>query len=438
MAREIFGTDGIRGQAYVYPLDERGSKQVGIAVAKYFAKKGETILVGRDPRQSSIMLETGIIEGIVSQGVSVISIGIVPTAGLAYLTRKSNAKAGVMITASHNPYTDNGIKVFSAEGTKLTDDTEKSINRLIETTHSEPGGGSSSEQPELIEEYIDFLVGQVGNKEEISKLSVVIDCANGATSTVAPEVFKRLGITTHVLFDAPDGVNINEHCGATDTMAVAEYVKDHSITAGVAFDGDGDRAMFIDETGRLMNGDYSLYILAVSRNEPGVVATIMSNMGLEKAIVERGARFIRTNVGDRYVVDGLNEADLNLGGEQSGHVVMRELSPTGDGIQTALQLLSIVASGIKSLAAWRDELILMPQTLLNVAVPDKTIIDDPYIKSYIKAQQVALGETGRISVRASGTEPLVRIMVEADNAHEISTRLADEINKQIANQATEI
>lgn len=438
MTREIFGTDGIRGQAYVYPLDERGSKQVGVAVAVYFAKKGETILVGRDPRQSSIMLENGIIEGIVSQGVNVVSVGVVPTAGLAYLTKKSDAKAGVMITASHNPYTDNGIKVFSSEGTKLTDDIEKSINDLINLFHKEPGGGVSSSNEKMVEDYISFLVEQVQNKDQVSKLSVVLDCANGATSSVAPEVFKRLGIATNVLFDKPDGVNINEHCGATDTVALSDYIKDHSVTAGIAFDGDGDRVMVVDENGRLMNGDYSLYILAISRKEPGVVATIMSNMGLEKALTERGTRFIRTNVGDRYVVDGLTEASLQLGGEQSGHVVMTDLSMTGDGIQTALQLLSIIAAGTKTFGQWRDELVLMPQTLLNVAVPDKTIIDNPDVKSYIKSQQIALGDNGRISVRASGTEPLVRIMVESPNAHEISTRLADEINKHIANQATEI
>jgi phosphoglucosamine mutase len=415
MGREIFGTDGIRGTAYVYPLNETGAEQIGRAIAVQFGESGDRVVIGRDPRESSLMLEQAVAKGITSQGLNVTVLGILPTAGLAYITRTTNACAGVMITASHNPYTDNGIKVFSAEGTKLPDNAEASLNDHIDSSLPDQSSGKIVYDTDIVKTYEDFLYDSVKGIR-FSNFKIALDCANGATSSVAPSLFLRLNADVTSLYDKPDGKNINKLCGATDTRALQVYIKEHDLDLGIAFDGDGDRVMMIDNLGRLLNGDHLLYLLAICRQEAGVVATTMSNMGFEKALEAKRIILKRTAVGDRYVVDGLTESGYRLGGEQSGHIIMREFYQTGDGLLTAVQVLkAVLASGI-SLAEWRDAITIWPQALVNIRVNDKAILNQSVIKDYITKQNAAYADNGRLVIRASGTEPLVRVMLETPDA----------------------
>lgn len=430
MDREIFGTDGIRGQAYIYPLDEIGARQIGKAIALQFAKPGERIVIGHDPRESSIMLENAVATGLASQGIAVSVLGVIPTAGLAYITRTSDAKAGVMITASHNPYTDNGIKVFSSEGTKLPDNVEADLNALIQSDLPEKDSATITSNSQAITSYEDFLFKSVDDIR-FSNLSIALDCANGATSNLAPHLFGSLEARVITLFDKPDGKNINEKCGATNTSAVQKKVLDDGLDVGIAFDGDGDRVIMIDSKGRELDGDYLLYILALCRKESGVVATTMSNMGFENALKDRGILLIRTDVGDRYVVDGLIESGYKLGGEQSGHVIISEFYQTGDGILTALQILKETAKSGKSLSDWRDELTILPQKLINLSVKDKKIILNTEVQEFISRKNSELNGNGRLIIRASGTEPLIRVMLESSNAEEQILIIADELQEII-------
>lgn len=432
MGREIFGTDGIRGPAGVFPLDEVGSRQVGKAIATYFAKPGQRILVGRDPRESSTMLERALSEGIASIGVDVLLLGVVPTAGLAYLTHKTGAQAGVMITASHNPYTDNGIKVFSPEGTKLPDNVEVKLNELIEDHIADSGQGSIANSEILIKVYEDFLVSTAGDTD-FSGLRIVLDCANGATSFIADKLFERLQAQVTPLFNHPNGKNINDHCGATNTTSLQETVKSQDYDCGIAFDGDGDRLMLVDNKGRTLSGDHILYILALCLKKIGVVATFMSNMGLEKALQSHGITLKRTAVGDRYVLEGLEQTGYSLGGEQSGHIIMQEYYTTGDGLLTAIQTLKQVKTSGKSLAEWFDEVTLWPQALVSIPLTSKKDLDHPMIQAYISSQRTLLGESGRLSIRPSGTEPLLRVMVESQDAQQKAQTIAAQLSALISN-----
>jgi len=435
MGRELFGTDGIRGVAGEYPLDQSGAEQVGRAVGVHFAKPDEVVLLGWDPRESSAMIVDALTKGLVAVGVHVEQLGILPTPGLAFLTREDKAaKAGIMVTASHNPYTDNGIKVFSSEGSKLPDDTEEKLNTLINGTIEDRGKGRSTDSRGKVKAYEDFLVRSFGDIS-LYGTRLAIDSANGATSGIASHVFRRLSATVVGLFDQPDGRNINDRCGATDTARLRQLVIQLKVTAGIAFDGDGDRLMLIDEKGRLLTGDHILYILALSNNYPKVVGTVMSNMGLENALHEHNIKLERTAVGDRYVLEKLLADELPLGAEQSGHVILPELLSTGDGLLAAVQVFRQLKLSGKSLADWYDELELLPQAMINLDLADKTVLERHDIVNFIDAQTTELGDQGRLVIRASGTQPQVRIMVEASDAHQRAQKIAEQLDKLIKTPA---
>lgn len=428
MTGQLFGTDGIRGAAGVYPLDDAGAQQIGKAIGAYFAKPGERILVGQDPRQSSPQLVASVVAGLRAMGSHVDLLGVLPTPGLAYLTKREDAAAGVMITASHNPYTDNGIKVFSADGRKLTDDTQAKLNKVIGDTLAGRPGGQTADRSDLIAGYVDFLVS-TAQGVRFDGLSLAVDCANGATSTIAAKVFESLGAAVTSLFDKPDGVNINAGCGATDTRVLQKTVADQRLMAGAAFDGDGDRLMMADANGRQLNGDHIMYILAVAGGLGGVTATIMSNMGLDAALKSHGITLKRTAVGDRYVLEGLEETGYALGGEQGGHVILPAYALSGDGLLAAVQVLKCVKTTGKSLAQWFDELKLLPQELINIPLADKTLLEKPAVRDYIAAQTAELGTSGRLNVRPSGTEPKARVMVESSDAAARARTIADQLTK---------
>ncbi len=426
MNRDIFGTDGIRGPAGTYPLDEDGATRVGKAVAQYFASPGEFILIGRDTRQSSPMLDDAVSLGINSMGVEVKQVGVVPTAGLAYLTQQLHAPAGVMITASHNPYTDNGIKVFSSSGTKLPDNTESELNKLIQEGIPDRGFGQVENARNLVKTYEDFLISSVGDIL-LDKFHIAIDCANGATSFVSRGIFEALHMTVDVINNNPDGKNINDHCGATNTNSLQEYVVQAGCDAGIAFDGDGDRVIFVDRKGRTLNGDYLLYILSQCRQDKGVVMTSMSNIGLEIALNSKGVKVLRTAVGDRYVLEGIEQSGYTIGGEQSGHIILPDIYNTGDGILTALQMFMFLKQSNKDLSEWYEELEIWPQVLINIPLDNKIKLEQAAVKVYIAEKVQEAKQYGRLNIRPSGTEQLLRIMVEAPDAEKRAKQIADEL-----------
>ncbi len=428
MSRRLFGTDGIRGVASEYPLDNAGCVQIGKAIGKYFAKPGESIVVGYDPRESSPRIAEHVVVGINSIGVDVVIVGVIPTPGLAYLTKCGNFSAGVMITASHNPYTDNGIKVFGPNGDKLPDDTEEALNTLIESNIDAHESGNSTTNDSLIKTYENFLV-ESADGYSLSGLNLALDCANGATSGVAGRVFKKLGASVTSISDAPNGTNINVDCGATDTNALQKLVVDKQFTVGLAFDGDGDRLMVVDGMGRQLDGDNVMYILSVSNSLSGVVATIMSNLGFENSLKNKGIELLKTSVGDRYVLEGLEKTGYKLGGEQSGHIILTDFAGTGDGMLAGIHTLIAILKSNKSVEEWRDELKLLPQALVNIPLADKSLLDLPEIKEYILSQTSDLGDSGRLLIRPSGTEPKARVMVESADAESRAKIIAEKISE---------
>lgn len=424
MGRDLFGTDGVRGLAGKYPLDEAGAKRIGEAVGKHFAEPGQRIVIGCDTRESSEALVSALTAGLTAVGVNVTSLGVIPTPGLAYLTREGqDFVAGVMVTASHNPYEYNGVKVFDGNGDKLTDDTETQLNGLIESGVNEQGSGTSTADSKLVRRYEDFLVDSADGLD-LDGLRLAIDTANGAASGLAERVFGRLGARVAPLFDAPDGRNINAGCGATDTEALRQEVISSKLALGIAVDGDADRLALVDGQGREVNGDHLMYLLAVSSGLDGVVATVMSNFGFELALRERGIALERVNVGDRYVLEGLKRTGLRIGGEQSGHIIFPELLATGDGLLAAVQTIRALNASKKSLAQWRDEVKLLPQALVNIKLADKTLLDRPGVKAFVTGQTDRLSGKGRVLVRPSGTEPLARVMVEAPDARRTAEHIA--------------
>ncbi len=431
MTRELFGTDGVRGEAGKYPLDQATVKTVGRAVGTIFSDAQKPFLVGHDPRESSPEIVDALVDGLVSVGASVKLVGVIPTPGLAYLTRTTGAAAGVMVTASHNPYSDNGIKVFKSGGRKLTDDEETELNKAINEAKFTAAEGKSESDSELAVNYKDFLVSSAKGLR-FDGLKVAVDAANGAASSIASQVFEELGAEVTSMFNQPDGRNINDGCGATDIAALQSKVTSEKLDAGVAVDGDADRLMMVDAKGREFNGDHILYILAVTSGVPAIAATVMSNFGLETSLKAKGIEMLRTDVGDRYVLDELNEKDLTLGGEQSGHIIIKDLQPTGDGLLAAIQVLAEAQKSGKSLSLWRDEVELMPQAIVNLKVEDKTQIDKPEIQELIKGEAGKLEGNGRLLVRASGTEPKIRIMVEGEAAEVTANRITEEIKTALA------
>lgn len=411
MKKKYFGTDGIRGRAGEFPLTPDFVLQLGAAAGSIFSKNNErpVVLLAKDTRESCDMLEASLAAGLLSQGVAVEHLGILPTPGVAYLTKLLNANAGIMISASHNPYYDNGIKFFGPGGQKLSDELELEIESTIENKLTIKNIATVRNHQEAERLYIDRLV-KIGPR--LDNIKIALDTANGATYRVAVKVFQRLGAEVFAIFNTPDGKNINKKCGSTHPEALQKLVKEGDFDIGFAFDGDGDRVVMVDEFGRLAHGDYALLINAIMRNEPGVVGTIMSNMALERALLKRGINFERAQVGDRYVFQRLVERGWRLGGEQSGHVLYLDYLQTGDGIQTALLTIAAVLESGRPLAEWIDEMPMYPQILLNLPVRDKQkIMSHAELNSWIAEAEKLIGD-GRINVRPSGTEPLVRVMAE--------------------------
>lgn len=412
MERRYFGTDGVRGVAGEPPLTPEFVLRLGQAAGAFF--KGRTprpvVLLGKDTRLSCDLLEAALAAGLMSQGVRVEHLGVLPTPAVAYLTQRLGATAGVMISASHNPYQDNGIKFFSQHGDKLSDEAEAEIEALLEKDLPTQGIGTVSDFREAERMYLEFLSSKGTSLEG---LRIVLDTANGATYRLAPRLFQRLGAEVFVMFNTPDGRNINKGCGSTHTDFLRAQVVEMGYDLGVAFDGDGDRVILVDRKGREFHGDHLLYLNALVRREPGVVGTLMSNMGLEVKLREAGIQFYRAAVGDRYVYEKLRATSLSLGGEQSGHLLFLDHAPTGDGMLTAILSLEAMRRSGRDLSEWYEALPMYPQLLRNVRVRDKQrVMRHPDLHRAIQEAERSLEGQGRVNVRPSGTEPLVRVMVE--------------------------
>jgi phosphoglucosamine mutase len=452
--RQLFGTDGIRGVAGEFPLTKQSTYLIGRALGHDLVRSTPRAqaVIGQDTRESSRWIADRVAEGLAAVGVDVHSAGVITTPGIAYLARTRGMAAGVVISASHNPWTDNGIKVFSGDGFKLTDARELAIEKEIFTLQQNPASADDTAlkipkpslpgESELRRAYIDSLAATVAS--DLSKLRVLVDCANGAAAAEAPELFRALGIQATFLHVSPDGRNINEGCGALhpETLGKAVASSAGKFDLGVTFDGDADRAMFCDAQGRVVNGDGVL--LAAARHlhaqsklhAATVVSTTMSNMGLEIALKNSGIRMLRTNVGDKYVLEEMLKTGATLGGEQSGHVIFRDGgATTGDGLLTALRLMDIVVRANRPLADLVDDLKVFPQKIQNVRVREKVpFAKVPAIQSAIDAAERELEGNGRVVVRYSGTEALARVMVEAESEEKmlsITAAIAGEIQKAL-------
>jgi len=422
MANKLFGTDGIRAVAGHYPLDYSSICVLGGALVGLLRGKGlePRVIIGRDTRESGPWMEQALVQGILEAGGKPASAGVIPTSAVSYLTRRDAFSAGIVISASHNPFRDNGIKVFSPRGVKIPEEWEAELEASILGTREvkEPGPASVEAEPRLAEEYADYLEGLFRGPAG-SKLRVVLDCANGASSTVAPRVFGDLGFDVVRINASPDGTNINKGCGSLHPEGLARAVLDERAAIGVAYDGDADRAVWVDEGGRVLNGDHTLFVQALDMKGAGrlrsgtVVATTMSNMGLERAFEKAGIGLVRTRVGDKYVYEEMVARGANLGGEQSGHTIFLDDFPTGDGILTSLKMLETMLRRGRPLSALVCDMDEYPQVLINVHVSRKPdFADFPEITAAVATVRESLGEEGRLDLRYSGTEPLARIMVE--------------------------
>lgn len=436
----LFGTDGARGVANTELTCEL-SMNIGRAAAMVLIS-GEvehpTVLIGKDTRLSSDMIEGALVAGLCSVGANVLILGVVPTPAVAYLVKKYGADAGIMISASHNPFEFNGIKIFSMDGYKLPDDLEEEIESIV-LDHSIPYPELSGDQlghvryaEHAVEDYVSHVIESV--PERIDGMKIALDCSNGSSARTAKQLFEGIGAQCHMLYDKPDGVNINDDCGSTHMENLMKYVKEHGLDAGVAFDGDADRCLAVDENGNIIDGDYVIAICAADLKSRGllkkdtVVGTVMTNMGFSRFCEDMGMNFVSTQVGDRYVLETMIREGYNIGGEQSGHVIFLDYSTTGDGQLTAAQLLSLVHRRNAKLSSIATLMERFPQVMINVKVsPEgkRRFYTDKEVKAEIDRVKEALGTRGRILVRLSGTEPLVRVMVEGEDSAEI-TRLANQ------------
>lgn len=423
--RRYFGTDGIRGRVGIWPITPEFVLKLGWAVGKVLAQRGSgKVLIGKDTRISGYMFESVLESGLSAAGIDTHLLGPMPTPAIAYLTRTLRAQAGIVISASHNPYYDNGIKFFSAQGTKLPDSMEIAIEERLEqqmTTVDSAELGKAIRVVDAPGRYIEFCKSVVSSDMIFNGLKIVVDCANGASYHVAPNVFRELGAEVIELGVEPNGLNINLNCGAMYPEVLRQHVLKHQADLGVALDGDGDRVVMIDHQGYILDGDELLYIIAKHKYnlgsfKGGVVGTVMSNLGFERAIKNLGLEFVRVPVGDRHIVNELFKRQWFLGGEQSGHIVCKDVTTTGDGIITALQVLAAVRHQNKSLAEIRLGFTKYPQILLNVKIFQRmSFQENRRVQQAIKTIEVELGEKGRVLMRASGTEPLIRIMVEGED-----------------------
>lgn len=452
MSRKYFGTDGVRGRVGVAPITPDFVMRLGYAAGRVLAGidthagKGThpTVLIGKDTRISGYMLEAALEAGLSAAGVDVLLTGPMPTPAVAYLTRALRAQVGIVITASHNPFEDNGIKFFSAEGTKLPDAIELAIEaELDKPMQVMPSAklGKARRINDAAGRYIEFCKSTFPNALDLRGLKIVLDCAHGATYHVAPPVFHELGAEVVTIGVQPDGLNINHECGSTHTDALRKAVVEHGADLGIAFDGDGDRVLMTDASGKLLDGDQLLYIIAMHRKQRGklgggVVGTLMTNLALEHALAKADIPFARAKVGDRYVLELLSQNDWQIGGENSGHILALDKHSSGDGIIAALQVLYAMRAGGKSLAELGAGLELYPQVLVNVTVKQRIDLDgNAAIRNAVSAAESELNGSGRVLLRASGTEPKVRVMVEGQNRAQVEV-LAQRIADVVRDAAT--
>ncbi len=440
----LFGTDGVRGVAGRFPLDPSTVRRLGAALVRALPRgaRPPRLLVGRDTRESGVWIEAELAQGASGEGAAVTSAGVVPTPAIAYLTRTAEYDAGVVISASHNPFEDNGIKVFSGRGEKFTERVEREVEAIVADASwsAKPGEAGAVMRADLAGAYLEHLGAVFPEFARLKPFSLAIDCANGATSAVAPRLFAGLGLDTVVVADRPDGRNINLNCGSTHPDHLARTVVERGCRMGVAFDGDGDRATFVDHRGRLVDGDAVLFLCARQLQREGrltgqaIVATVMSNIGLELALGPLGIELVRCPVGDKHVMEEMLKRGLSLGGEQSGHIIFSEYLFTGDGLCTALNVLRTVALSGRTLADLAADLIAYPQVLLNVRVREKVdLATVPAVAAAIARVQARVDGRGRLLVRYSGTEPLLRVMIEGQHQGEIRA-WAEEIVQVVREQ----
>lgn len=443
MSKRYFGTDGIRGKVGQFPVTPDFVLKLGWAAGKVFAREGHSkILIGKDTRISGYMFESALEAGLSAAGVDVLLTGPMPTPAVAYLARTFRADAGIVISASHNPFYDNGIKFFSSEGTKLPDELEQAIEAQMDiamTTVDSSELGKARRIDDAAGRYIEFCKATAGGIS-LKGLKIVLDCANGATYHVAPAVLSELGAEIVEIASSPDGLNINEECGATATQRLQKVVTAEKADLGVALDGDGDRVIMVDHAGEEVDGDELLYVIAAQMRREGVfsggvVGTLMSNFGLEQAFLRENIPFVRANVGDRYVMEQLYANNWLLGGESSGHVICRHLTTTGDGTVAALQVLKAIVETGETLAELRQGMTKMPQTMINVRMSQKVSIEGvESIDAAVAKTEGVLGSRGRVLLRPSGTEPVVRVMIEGENAEEVAMlceQLASDVEKAL-------
>ncbi|MBV7435020.1 phosphoglucosamine mutase [Cardiobacteriaceae bacterium TAE3-ERU3] len=447
-SRQYFGTDGVRGKVGELPMTPEWVMHLAWAVGKVLNDQGyggEKVIIGKDTRISSYMFENAIVSGLSAAGMDAHLLGVMPTPGIAYFTKTFHAAAGIVISASHNPYHDNGVKVFARGGYKLNDDAEREIERYLEQpVKVVPSAqlGKAYRIDGARERYIEFCKNAIPTGLPFEGLKIVVDCANGATYAIAPDVFRELGAKVVVINNHPDGCNINAGAGSTHPESLQRKVREEQADAGMAFDGDGDRVIMTDSRGQVLDGDVILYIIAKYRawkKEPlnNVVGTLMTNLGLEKAFAKMGITLHRTKVGDRYVLEKLNELDARIGGENSGHIICLDRNSTGDGIVAALQVLAAMLEMNKSLVELTSDLHLTAQVMKNIHVANRaTVMDKPAVKEAVDKATAELGDKGRILVRPSGTEPKVRVMAEGDDEdlmRSVAEKLAAVIQQEDSN-----
>jgi phosphoglucosamine mutase len=445
--RRLFGTDGIRGPAGVPPMTPDIALRLGMAVAAHFGRRG-SVVIGKDTRLSGYMFETALAAGVCAIGAEVLLVGPLPTPGIAYITRSMRADAGVVISASHNPFADNGIKLFAADGFKLPDDVELELERLMV-----PGAvdervargreiGKAARIDDAAGRYLTHLKHTFPPSLALDGLKIVVDCAHGAAYKVAPTVLRELGATVIAIGVSPDGVNINDACGAVHPQAMCQAVVEHGADLGIALDGDADRVVFSDARGNVVDGDAILAVCALDMHARGalrggsVVATVMSNMGLGRCLAAQGIGLVRTPVGDRYVVEAMVQGAYNLGGEQSGHVVFLDHGTTGDGMVAALQVLAIMQRSGRSLADLAGAMTRYPQLLRAIPVARKVPLDQlPQLGAVVRGAEAELGDDGRVLVRYSGTESSLRVMLEGPDLarlEELAGRIGEVARRELA------
>lgn len=435
MSRKYFGTDGVRGRVGEFPITPEFILKLGWAAGRVLGDGGGKVLIGKDTRISGYIFESALEAGLASAGMNVCLLGPMPTPGIAHLTRTLHARAGIVISASHNAYPDNGIKFFSAEGTKLPDDVELAIEAMIDqelVTSAPDKLGRAARVDDAAGRYIEFCKSTFPEHLDLNGLHIVLDCANGATYQIAPKVFAELGAELTVIGNDPDGLNINDGCGSTHLEWLQKNVQLQGADLGIAFDGDGDRVLMVDREGHVIDGDELLYVMTLHRQrmqrlEGGVVGTLMTNLGMEHALQAAGIPFVRARVGDRYVMEQLQAHGWELGGEGSGHLICLDKTSTGDGIVAALQVLAAIVESGRTLTELVSGMDKYPQQLINVRLARKVdVLGAPEVQAAVAAAESELAARGRVLLRPSGTEPLLRVMVEGQDARQV-LRVAQEL-----------